>query len=206
MKSTKKATAKQSTTSKVSVSKTRTGEVLPPDLSDKLKDMSDTALTVYVKQRVGPYARMNQELRAALTEMKSRYKEKKMWHKKLLQCGIKPGTWRQWEFRQLRQLTAGKSAGQKKGKSKAKAKTKAPVVELTPKLLTILRWASSKLSIFDDSISGQEREYAIYVWKKLTEGIPTKTLNDELSKSESITGVIDLTPNREAAPAHERTA
>ena len=56
------------------------------------------------------------ELICALRELKPRYKTTKIWQKTLLECGIKPATWRQWEFRELNQVTTGKRTGDRKPK------------------------------------------------------------------------------------------
>jgi alkylated DNA repair dioxygenase AlkB len=82
-----------------------------------VKAMSMPALKSYVKERVEQGRQLSIELLAALIEMKSRCKDQGTWHKTLLDCGIKPGTWRQWEFRELNAITTGKRTGDRKNGS-----------------------------------------------------------------------------------------
>jgi alkylated DNA repair dioxygenase AlkB len=91
--------------------------VTPSNIDPVLKAMSKAALTTYIKERVEQGRQLSIELLAALIEMKSRCKDEGTWHKTLLDCGIKPGTWRQWEFRELNAITTGKRTGDRKNGS-----------------------------------------------------------------------------------------
>jgi hypothetical protein len=76
-----------------------------------LENLSTLDLTTYVKDRMAAGRAVFAELLDALKELKSRCKDEGVWHATILECGIKPGTWRQWEFRELNQLTTGKRTG-----------------------------------------------------------------------------------------------
>jgi hypothetical protein len=105
------------TTGALTVIPTVTPVTLYPDaepITVTLGAMTTPDLKAYVTRRVAQERQAVYELTWALRELKSRCKDAKVWQKALLECGIKPATWRQWEFRALNQLTTGKRTGNRK--------------------------------------------------------------------------------------------
>jgi hypothetical protein len=87
-------------------------------MENMVKDMKTPQLKEFIKLRIAEGQQTVDSIVVALRELKSRYKQDKVWEKTLLELGIKPGTWRQWEFRELNLLTTGKRTGNRDGNDK----------------------------------------------------------------------------------------
>ena len=88
-----------------------------PDTYKVVLAMKTPELKQYVRDRFDQGQRTCDELKDALEELKDRAKTDGVWQQTLLDCGINPGTWRQWQFRDLNKLTVGTRTGSKKTKT-----------------------------------------------------------------------------------------
>jgi hypothetical protein len=84
---------------------------IKPDTYKVVLAMKTPELKQYVRDKFNEGQRVCDELMAALLELKDRAKTDGVWQQTLLDCGIKPGTWRQWQFRDLNKLTVGTRTG-----------------------------------------------------------------------------------------------
>ena len=89
-----------------------------PDTYKVVLAMKTPELKQYVRDRFDQGQRICDELKAALQELKDRAKTDGVWQQTLLDCGINPGTWRQWQFRDLNKLTVGTRTGNRNPKPK----------------------------------------------------------------------------------------
>jgi hypothetical protein len=113
---------------------TVTPVTLPPD---PLKAMADAELKTYIKGKLDEGQKVLDETKAALKEMRSRCKDQKIWQQTLLEFGIKPGTWRQWAFKDLNEKVTGKRSGKRNtGKLQSGNTTVPPATFPDPKVET----------------------------------------------------------------------